>query len=77
MTFHCNSCSKQNKYYGNYNNYFSNLLCVQQIHVNKDQEEKTTQEEKNVENLEMSLVSFTFDCCEWQHQSKYDEDIGI
>ena len=50
---------------------------MQQIHINKDQEEKTTQEEKNVENLEMSFVSFTFHCCEWQHQSKYDEDIGI
>ena len=61
----------------NYNNYLLNLLFVQQIHVNKDQEEKTTKEEKNVENLEMSLVSFTFHCCEWQHQSKYDEYIGI
>ena len=50
------------------------LLGVQEIHIDKDEEEKTAEEEEDVEDLGVFLFSTRG---EGQHQPEYHEDVGV
>ena len=50
---------------------------MEEVQVNKDEEDEAAKEEEDVEYLCMSLIFLTPDSGEGQNQTKYDQNVGI